>query len=76
MERLVGLFMGEGRSVQAAENLMGLPETHEMYPKRIFESDEYKEAIQEALDAKLEFERLHGRIVEVLYSKQMLDQDN
>lgn len=76
MERLIGLFMGEGRSVQAAENLMGLPENHEMYPKRVFESDEYKEALQGALDAKEEFERLHGRIVEVLYLKQMNAQFN
>jgi hypothetical protein len=66
MERLVDLFMAPGRSLNAAENLMGMPETDERYPRRIFESDEYKEARQVALDAKKEWERLHGVIVGIL----------
>ena len=76
MDRLMALFSAPGRSAQAIENLMRLPETHEMYPKRVYESEEYKEALQDALDAKKEYERLHGRVVNVLNMDELLAQAN
>lgn len=76
MERLLSLFSAPGRSSQAVENLMRLPETHEMYPKRVYESEEYKEALQDALDAKNEYERLHGKVVKVLDMDNLLMKAN
>lgn len=76
MDRLLALFSAPGRSPQFVENLMRLPPTHEMYPKRIYESEEYKEALQDALDAKEEYERLHGKVVEILDMDNLLMKAN
>ena len=76
MDRLLSLFSAPERSPQAVENLMRLPPTHEMYPKRVYESEEYKEALQDALDAKGEYERLHGKVVEILDMENLLIKAN
>jgi hypothetical protein len=76
MDRLLSLFSAPGRSPQMVENLMRLPETHEMYPKRVYESEEYKEALQDALEAKKEYELLHGRVVEILEMDNLLMKAN
>ena len=74
--RLLRLFQPEGLSLQAAENIMKMSPTDKLYPKRVFESEDYKEAVAELKEAKIEYEKYHGRVVEVLRLDEMLAKAN
>lgn len=73
---LLELFRPLGLSLQAAENVMNLPPDHELYPKRVYESDDYKEALKELKEAKAEYDKYHGKVIDVLQLDEMLMKAN
>ena len=73
---LLELFRPLGLSLQATENVMNLPPDHELYPKRVYESDDYKEALKELKEAKAEYDKYHGKVIDVLQLDEMLMKAN